>query len=172
MNDFHFLDKITAPAEIQTSKRVPELVRVPEAGQIRGIVLCDGLFALKTHWNGRVRQLCQGEGLCELHDSARLLVSYLIAVWDEGETRPLWVELTPKVGQALLVEADRLKRPLFGLVVAIKRQRKHAKAPIVITVDPYARVEATLRQPMTPEETIARVFESSDSPCARAKRAV
>lgn len=174
MRDYHYLEKVTSADEIVTPKKTTELVRVPADHPIRGIVACDGLFALKTHWDGKRnrRVLCQGEGPCEIHETCRLLTSHLIAVWDLREDKPVWIELTPHAGRNLLQQIQRLEMALFGATVLIGRVRKHEKAPICVTVDTTAAPKTIMKKAMTPEETIARVFESSDRPCATRKKRV
>jgi hypothetical protein len=74
-----------------------------------------------------------------------------------------WVQLTPAASESLLRQLQLAQQPLFRTVVRLSRSRPVFNAPIVVHVDPNARVASGITRPITPEETLELVFNSPKS---------
>lgn len=144
----------TPPSE----KRVPELIRVPADDVLRGIVCCDQVWELATHWHqGRTRPCTAANGHCELCGVAPDRWYGLLCLYRPREQRYVWVQLTADAVTTLLL-AMREGVELLGAEVTIGRERKTLRAPVWIKFDPYKTKPERLPKPQTPHETLQRVF--------------
>ena len=158
------LRRIVGAEQVPTEKAVPKIVRVPANDPIIGTVVSDSIFELVTHYSQGFTRLCAGEEECEMCGLAPRRFYGLLAVWPRSATGPQWVQLTPKAVLHLMGEITERQIVLHGLNVKISRERKVKNAPITIAIDEWARTVSRLPKPLTPDETIERVFGSKKIP--------
>lgn len=158
------LNRVTSITDVPVERKVAEMIRVPAVDPICGAVVSDSIFALETHYVHPRTRICTGVRTCEFCNIIPIKWYGLIAVWDRNWTAPKWVQLTSQAAASLLQEVAARQLTLFGLCVRIGRQRKVKNAPIVISIDEYARVGSRLPKPMDPQETIERVFGTKVPP--------
>jgi len=158
------LRRIVGADQVPTDKAVPKIVRVPASDPIVGTVVSDSIFEMVTHYAQGFTRLCVGEEDCELCGLSPRRFYGLLAVWPRSATGPQWVQLTPKAVLQLMQEVTERQTVLHGLNVKISRERKTKNAPIVVAIDEWARTQSRLPKPLTPEETIERVFGSKKIP--------
>jgi hypothetical protein len=154
------LAPVTSLDDVPAEKKVPDMVRVPAAKPIVGVVICETIFSLPTHWDGSFTVICSGPGQCDLCPNVGLKPYFLLGVWDRNESIAKWVQLTSYAARSLLNQIQELQVPLYGLTVRIARERPTMKAPITCVIDRYATVQGRLPKPIDPQETIERVFGS------------
>jgi len=166
------LNRVSGKSDIPQERKVAEMIRVPAMDPIVGIVVCDAIFSLPTHFaNGRTR-ICTEKPDCEYCGTVPMKWYGLIAVWGRNDHQAKWVQLTSSAAGMLLSALEERQLPLHGLSVRICRERKVKNAPIVIAIDEYARVPERLPKPMDPQETIERVFGKTSSPRSNGRKAV
>jgi hypothetical protein len=146
--------------EIRVEKKVPELLRVPWDKPLTGICLCTTLFEFPTHFDGEHTVICPGELTCELHTVRPLRVYYLLALLDRNTGVRAWYQLPDRAANALLQELREKEMLLLGSTITIGRERKSQKAPVRVSIDPYAKTPDLRGKPLDPQETIERVFSS------------
>ena len=153
-------------------KKVPELVIVPAADALEGIIACERLYELPCHWIGNNTVLCTGDPeTCEHHEYPAKWYA-LLALYQRSKQRYIWVRLTSQAVYALqdcLNGSDRI----MGRTCRIQRERKSLKAPITMWVDDLGLSTVTRGiTPQTPEDTIARVFKLASSSVKKRRKAV
>jgi hypothetical protein len=156
------LTRIVGTTDIPQQRKVPKMIRVPAKTPIYGAVVSDAIFGLTTHFIGGRTVLCAGEDECEFHDDSSTKWYGLIAVASSANGVE-WVQLTPAASESLLRQLQLAQQPLFRTVVRLTRSRPVFNAPIVVHVDPNARVASGITRPITPEETLELVFNSPKS---------
>jgi len=154
------LRPVLSTDDITPQKRVPELIRVPAAKALTGILVCDSPFYMPTHFDGKFTVLCPGIDTCQLHTVRALRDYYLIALCDKNSGVVSWVQLSDHAAASLMRQIRDLERGFYGTCIKVGRERPHMQAPITVSVDQWANVSGRLRDPMTPEETLERVFNS------------
>jgi len=161
MSDLFHLESVDDLEEIVVPKRVPRIERVPIIKEVEGVVCCDKLFKLPTHYaNGRT-SICEGKGSCALHKVAALRLYFLCAVYCSADRELTWYQLPANAAKALLFGTKTLGRPLFGTAIKIHRKWKEKNAPVVLHVNPYSTPQMGMPKPLTPEESVKRCFFSN-----------
>lgn len=167
------LESVDSIDEIYVPRRVPRIERVPVVADVTGMVMCDRLFKLPTHFNGRRTVLCPGKSECDLHKTCALRVYFLCAIYESDQRELTWYQLPANAAKALLLGVKTLDRPLFGINVRVGRKWKDKNAPVTLSIDPYARPGTDHLKPVSPEESVKRCFFStSEKPFTYRKKAV
>jgi len=173
MSDDFRLEGVTDLDQIVIPKRVPRVLRVPWHRTVEGVVLCDRLFKLPTHYVGKRTRLCSGKSNCEVHKSSPLRIYFLCAVFDQEEREAFWFQLPPAASKALLFGVKVLERPLFGVSVRVGRKWKDKNAPVVLHVENSTVRRVELQRPLNPDESVRRCFFSCDEkPSTNGRKAV
>jgi hypothetical protein len=78
----------------------------------------------------------------------------MVEIWEGGTSVPYFVDLTPLAAKEFL---DRLgKEELRGLRVSIQRERRHARAPLKVTI--LDRHIGQLPRPHDPWQTLKVIW--------------
>lgn len=116
---------------------VTRVIRIRPVGahdHFSGTVLSESLFGFWTHWNGVKTVPCwEGQAHCpgcDCQEPKRW--KGLIELWEGGNTVPYFVDLTPLAAKEFLDRLD--KEQLRGVRVSIARERRHARAPLRVTI--------------------------------------
>lgn len=163
---------ITSAEQIQRPQKVPELIRVPADPPLSVIAVATTLFGIQTHYDGSLTRLCPGEETCLLHSVRPLRSYFLLGAVDKQDNQVKWIQLTADAAASLLNQLVTLQVSLYGSVLRIGRQRKTTAAPIVVSLDPIAKIHGRLPGPADPTLTIEKVFGTESSPVKRRRKAV
>jgi len=160
MSDLFTLEAVDDLDSIVVPKRVPRIERVPIVKEVEGIVCCEKLFKLPTHYHNGFTRLCAGKANCTIHKTAGFRLYFLCAVWTTHDREMVWYQLPPAAAKALLFGVKTLGRPLFGTAVKLTRKWKEKNAPVLLSVNPYTSPQQGMPRPLTPEESVKRCFFS------------
>lgn len=163
---------VTSIDDVPIQRKVPEMIRVPAAPALSGIAISATLFKLPTHYDGAITRLCPGEKTCALHESRELRLYYLLGFFDKRDAKVKWIQLTADAARSLIHQLEESQQALYGSCLKIARERPRIEAPVVIALDPYAKVHGRLCPPIDPQETIDRVFGTPDRPRQRKPKRV
>jgi len=161
MADLFTLEAVDDLDAIVVPKRVPRIERVPVMTEVEGVVCCEKLFKLPTHYHRDLTTICPGKAQCEIHKTAGFRLYYLCAIYSSHDREMTWYQLPPNAAKALLFGVKTLGRPLFGTAVKIHRKWKAKNAPVLLSVNPYSAPQMGMPRPLTPEESVRRCFFSN-----------
>lgn len=153
-----FARPLDLTAALPVEKRVPELIRVPATENLKGVIVSDQIWELETHWHNRRTRPCTAkQGFCELCETAPYRWYGLIALYRPLKQRAVWVQLTVDAIDTLRL-AMRERTDLLGREVEIGRERPTMRAPIWVRFNETSIAPKRLPKPLTPHETLHRVF--------------
>jgi len=172
MSDVFHAKAVTSIDEIEVPERSPRIERVPFVDTVQGVVCCNALFFLPTHYANKRGRLCLGGDDCPWHKTTKMVPYYLVAVHVTKEHKVTWYQLPPSAAKQLLFAAKVLERGIYGATVTIKRKWKAMNAPVIVSIDPGISVPNGMPQPLTPEKSIRKCFGTAGSASKSSKKAV
>ena len=142
------------------SPRVPELIRVPPAPPLEGVVTSSVVWELVLHWDGSRSRPCYGSAEeCPHCGTAPIRRYGLIQLYDKAASRRVWVQLTEEAVEQVRLSLEH-GLTLFGAQAKIGRARPTARARMWIKLEPGTWAPSRLGTPQEPHDTLARVFGS------------
>jgi hypothetical protein len=163
---------VTSIDEIDVPERSPRIERVPFVDVVQGVVCCNALFFLPTHYANKRGRVCLGPDKCPWHKTTKLVPYYLVALYVTKEHKVTWYQLPPSAAKQLLFGAKVLDRSIYGATVTVKRKWKAMNAPVIVSIDPSVSTPGGMPKPLTPEKSIRKCFGTAGSTSKTGKKAV